>query len=122
VKFLRTDEIEGNSMSTIHPPANGISYNREEQAANTWSGPKRLELSDEERNKQLADIRARSPQNPESYSAKAARARAEQTARQQAHNDKLREALAGAERAKVRPLTFAERQLVAAANTFVEVL
>jgi hypothetical protein len=109
-------------MSTIHPPANGVGYNREEAAANTWNGPKRLELSEEQRNKQLADIRAASPQNPESYSAKAARARAEREARQQTHNDKLREALAAAERAKGRPLTFAERQLVAAANTFVAVL
>jgi hypothetical protein len=112
VKFLRTDEIEGNSMSTIHPPANGVSYNREEKAANTWPDVK--QKFEPLTNKQLADLRAEAPQNPESYSAKAARARAEQTAHQQAHNDKLREAITAAERAKGRPLTFAERQLVLA--------
>jgi hypothetical protein len=110
VKFLRTDEIEENSMSTIHPLAGAVPT-REEAAANTWPVFKQQPAPT---NEQLADIRARSPQNPESYSAKAARARAEQTARQQAHNDKLREALAAAERAKGRPLTFAERQLVLA--------
>jgi hypothetical protein len=99
-------------MSTIHAPANGVSFNREEKAANTWPDVK--QKFEPLTNKQLADIRGKAPHNPESYSAKAARARAEQTARQQAHNDKLREALAAAERAKGRPLTFAERQLVLA--------
>jgi hypothetical protein len=110
VKFLRTDEIEENSMSTIHPPANGVGYNHEEAAANTWNGPKRLERSEEQRNKQIADIRAASPQNPESYSAKAARARAEREAREKPVVDALREATI----AKGKPLTLEERQLVLA--------
>ena len=97
-------------MATIHPPANGVSYNSEEAAANTWNGPKRLELSEEERNKQLAEIRAKAPQNPESCSAKAARARAEKEAREKPTEDALRAATV----AKGKPLTFDERAAVLA--------
>ena len=108
VRFLRTDEIEGNSMSTIHPPANGVSYNREEKAANTWPDVK--QKFDPLTNKQLADLRAEAPQNPESYSAKAARARAEKEAREKPVLDALRAATV----AKGKPLTLEERQLVLA--------
>jgi hypothetical protein len=117
VKRLSRNQIEEellleDEMATIHPPANGVSYNREEAAANTWNGPKRLEISEEQRNKQLNDIRVKAPQNPESYSAKAARAREDQQARQNAHNDKLRQELDAATAAKGAPLTFAERLVI----------
>jgi hypothetical protein len=106
------EEIEETDMATIHPPANGVSFNREEAGANTWNGPTRQDISEEERNKQLADIRAAAPQNPESYSAKAAQARSGLEARLQAHNDRHREELAAAEKAKGSPLTFEERLLL----------
>lgn len=68
-------------MATIHPPANGVSYNREEQAANTW--PK-FKQAAPLTNEQLADLRAKAPQNPNSHSARAAKAAAERSARRDA--------------------------------------
>ncbi len=74
-------EAEENAMATIHPPANGVSYNSEEQAANTWNGPKRTELTPEQLVARDAELRAKAPQNPNSYSARAAAAAAERAAR-----------------------------------------
>jgi len=94
-------------MATIHPPANGIGYNSEEAVANTW--PK-FKQAAPLTNEQLADIRAKAPQDPESYSAAAARARAEREEREKPSLDALR----AASKAKGRPLTGAERAQVLA--------
>jgi hypothetical protein len=96
MRALSKDEIEKElleeEMSTIHPPANGVSYNREELAANTWSGPSsaRHPLTPA----QLAELREKAPKNPSAYNAKAAADIAERQARQNAHDDKRRAELA----------------------------
>jgi hypothetical protein len=48
----------------------------------------------------------------ESYTARAARARAGQEARQKAHDDKIREEFSAAEKAKGSPLSFTERAFI----------
>jgi hypothetical protein len=95
---LRRNEIEKElleeEMATIHPPANGVSYNREEQAANTHISFRRTELKAEQMIARDAELRASAPTNPNSYNAKAAADIAERQARQKAHDDKLRAELA----------------------------
>jgi hypothetical protein len=84
-------EIEETDMSTIHPPANGVSYNREEFHANTWPENKRPKPLTPA---QLAELREKAPKNPNAYNAKAAANIAERQARQNAHDDKRRAELA----------------------------
>jgi len=99
-------------MSTIHPPANGVSFNREEAAANTWTGPKRTELTTDQFIARDDELRARAPKNLDTHNARAAADIADRQARQSAHDDKLREALSAAEAKKGSPLSFVERQEV----------
>lgn len=70
-------------MATIHPPANGVSFNREEAAANTWLSRK---LPDPLTNEQLADIRAKAQARPQhnTHSAEHAQAIDERAARRAA--------------------------------------
>jgi hypothetical protein len=77
-------------MSTIHPPANGHSYNAEELAANTWSGPKR---GDALTPAQLDELRAKA-QPTNSHNAKAAVDIADRQARQKVQDDKRRAEIA----------------------------
>jgi hypothetical protein len=115
MRALSRNEIEAalleDEMATIFPPANGVSYNREEQLANTDPvyPPREAPLTPA----QLDELRAKAPaQNPESHNATAAVIIAERQARQKAHDDKLRKAIADAEAAKGSPLTFQERQRI----------
>jgi hypothetical protein len=114
---LSKDEIfreEDNAMATIHPPANGVSFNREEAAANTWNGPKRTELTADQFIARDNALRAKAPQNPDSHNARAAIDAADRQARQKAHDDKQRAALAAAEAAKGSRLTLVESREVLA--------
>ena len=67
---------------TIHPLAVPGRPTREESAANTHISFRRAELTPEQLVTRDAELRAKAPQNPESYSARAAKAREERAARQ----------------------------------------
>jgi hypothetical protein len=99
-------------MATTHPPANGVSYNSEEAAANTWPQQKRTELTADQFIARDKELRAKAPHNPGTHNAKAAIDIADRQARQKAHDDKLRALLSTAEAKKGSPLTLVERQEV----------
>jgi hypothetical protein len=114
MRALSRNEIEAalleDEMATIFPPANGVSYNREEQLANTDPvyPPREAPYTPT----QLDELRAKAAQNPHSHNAQAAVVIAERQARQKAHDDKLRAKLDAATAAKGAPLTFEERQVI----------
>jgi hypothetical protein len=95
-------------MATIHPPANGHSYNAEELAANTWSGPKR---GDALTPAQLDELRAKA-QPTDSHNARAAVDIEDRQARQKAVDDTTRATLAAAEAAKGSALSREERNAI----------
>jgi hypothetical protein len=92
-------ELLEEEMATIHPPANGVSYNREEQAANTHISFRRTELTAEQMIARDAELRANAPKDPDSFNAKAAADIADRQERQKAHDDKVRAELASADKA-----------------------
>jgi hypothetical protein len=111
---LSRNEIEAALLEddmTIYPLVVPGHPSREERLANTDPvyPPREAPLTPA----QLDELRAKAPaQNPESHNATAAVIIAERQARQKAHDDKLRKAIADAEAAKGSPLTFQERQRI----------
>lgn len=76
-------EIEETDM-TIHPLAVPGRPTREEAAANTYISFRRAELTPAQLVARDAELRAKAPQNPNSHSARAAKAAAERAARRAA--------------------------------------
>jgi hypothetical protein len=82
-------------MSTIHEPANGRSYNAEEQAANTWPTFKR---EDPLTNAQLEEIRAKAADQPAGHFATQSRDNAARVKRQAEQIEARRQKVLAGER------------------------